>query len=141
MSGIGSLLGIIKDNNINNVKIFSDDIRLLLDTKNPIETFDAIKIICPDPWPKERHHKRRLINNSFLELLHRSMKQKANLYISTDWENYADSINETLHKSSLFDESKSIFLEKKRLTKFEERGQNEGRDIFEFNFQKGNHPS
>ena len=141
MSGIGSLLRIIKDNNINNVKIFSDDIRLLLDTKNPIETFDAIKIICPDPWPKERHHKRRLINNSFLELLHRSMKQKANLYISTDWENYADSINETLHKSSLFDESKSIFLEKKGLTKFEERGQNEGRDIFEFNFQKGNHPS
>ena len=69
------------------------------------------------------------------------MKQKANLYISTDWENYADSINETLHKSSLFDESKSIFLEKKGLTKFEERGQNEGRDIFKFNFQKGNHPS
>ncbi len=141
MSGIGSLLRIIKDNNINNVKIFSDDIRLLLDTKDPIETFDAIKIICPDPWPKERHHKRRLINNSFLELLHRSMKQKANLYISTDWENYADSINETLDKSSLFDESKSIFLEKKRLTKFEERGQNEGRDIFEFNYQKGSHPS
>ena len=83
LSGIGTLIGLIKDNNIMNIKIFPDDIRILLDKNENMEVFDAVKIICPDPWPKERHHKRRLINKSFLELLHKSMKSKANLYIST----------------------------------------------------------
>ena len=137
MSGIGTLLGNIKENNINNIKIFPDDIRILLD-KNSIEIFDAIKIICPDPWPKERHHKRRLINNDFLRMLNASMKSKAHLYISTDWENYADSITEVLNKSEVFRPSTKKFLEKEHLSKFEKRGEDQGRQIFEFNYQKIN---
>ena len=66
MSGIGTLVSSIKENNINNIKIFSDDIRLLLD-QSPKKVFDSVIIICPDPWPKEKHHKRRLINKSFLD--------------------------------------------------------------------------
>jgi len=137
MSGIGTLLGNIKESNINNVRIFPDDIRILLD-KNSIEIFDAIKIICPDPWPKERHHKRRLINNDFLKMLNASMKSKAHLYISTDWENYADSITEVLNKSEVFRPSTKKFLEKEHLSKFEKRGEDQGRQIFEFNYQKIN---
>ena len=137
MSGIGTLLGNIKESNINNVRIFPDDIRILLD-KNSIEIFDAIKIICPDPWPKERHHKRRLINNDFLRMLNASMKSKAHLYISTDWENYADSITEALNNNEVFRPSTKKFLEKEHLSKFEKRGEDQGRQIFEFNYQKIN---
>ena len=137
MSGIGTLLGNIKESNINNVRIFPDDIRILLD-KNSIEIFDAIKIICPDPWPKERHHKRRLINNDFLRMLNNSMKTNAYLYISTDWENYAESIAEILNNSEFFKSSTKKFLEKKRLSKFEKRGEEQGRQIFNFNYQKIN---
>ena len=137
MSGIGTLLGNIKESNINNVRIFPDDIRILLD-KNSIEIFDAIKIICPDPWPKERHHKRRLINNDFLRMLNNSMKMNAYLYISTDWENYAESIAEILNNSEFFKSSTKKFLEKKRLSKFEKRGEEQGRQIFNFNYQKIN---
>lgn len=137
MSGIGTLLGNIKESNINNVRIFPDDIRILLD-KNSIEIFDAIKIICPDPWPKERHHKRRLINNDFLRMLNNSMKTNAYLYISTDWENYAESIAEILNNSEFFKSSTKKFLEKKRLSKFEKRGEDHGRHIFKFNYQKIN---
>ena len=137
MSGIGTLLGNIKESNINNVRIFPDDIRILLD-KNSIEIFDAIKIICPDPWPKERHHKRRLINNDFLRMLNNSMKMNAYLYISTDWENYAESIDEILNNSEFFKSSTKKFLEKKRLSKFEKRGEEQGRQIFNFNYQKIN---
>ena len=137
MSGIGTLLGNIKESNINNVRIFPDDIRILLD-KNSIEIFDAIKIICPDPWPKERHHKRRLINNDFLRMLNASMKSKAHLYISTDWENYADSITEVLNNNEVFRPSTKKFLEKEHLSKFEKRGEDQGRQIFEFNYQKIN---
>ena len=137
MSGIGTLLGNIKESNINNIRIFPDDIRILLD-KNSIEIFDAIKIICPDPWPKERHHKRRLINNDFLRMLNASMKSKAHLYISTDWENYADSITEALNNNEVFRPSTKKFLEKEHLSKFEKRGEVQGRQIFEFNYQKIN---
>tara|TARA_B100001250_G_scaffold406423_1_gene425461 strand:- start:11095 stop:11745 length:651 start_codon:yes stop_codon:yes gene_type:complete len=136
LSGIGTLIGLIKDNNIMNIRIFSDDIRILLDRNKNIRVFDAVKIICPDPWPKERHHKRRLINKSFLELLHSSMKSDANLYISTDWENYADQIGEGLNTSKFFKKSDTFFAQKNRLTKFEQRGVNEGRRVFEFNFKK-----
>ena len=138
MSGIGTLIGNIQKEKIINIKIFPDDIRILLDESKDKQIFDAVKIICPDPWPKERHHKRRLINADFLKLLHNSIKTKGNLYISTDWENYAESIKETLDQSTYFESSNDFFLKKESLTKFEQRGKDEGREIFEFNFQKKN---
>jgi tRNA (guanine-N7-)-methyltransferase len=136
MSGIGALIGAIKEKNINNIKIFPDDIRILLDNFEGEGILDAVKILCPDPWPKERHHKRRLINNDFLRLINRPMKDQATIYISTDWENYAESIKAILNASSYFEPSKNFFLKKEYLTKFELRGQKEGRVIFEFNYQK-----
>ena len=135
MSGIGTLISEIKENNIKNIKIFSDDIRLLLDQENT-EIFDSVQIICPDPWPKDRHHKRRLINKDFLCMIHGFIKDRGNLYISTDWENYAESIQDLLGSINLFKESKKMYLEKNRLTKFEKRGENEGREIYIFNYEK-----
>ena len=135
MSGIGTLISKIKENNIKNIKIFSDDIRLLLDQEN-IEIFDSVQIICPDPWPKDRHHKRRLINKDFLSMIHGFIKDKGNLYISTDWENYAESIQNLFGSINIFKESNKMYLEKNRLTKFEKRGENEGREIYIFNYEK-----
>ena len=135
MSGIGTLVSSIKENNINNIKIFSDDIRLLLD-QSPKKVFDSVIIICPDPWPKEKHHKRRLINKSFLEMVHDFMKDDSNIYISTDWENYAESISESFEKNKLFKPSSNKSFQKESLSKFERRGKDEGRDLFEFNYKK-----
>ena len=135
MSGIGTLVSGIKENNINNVKIFSDDIRLLLD-QSPKKIFDSVIIICPDPWPKEKHHKRRLINESFLKMIHDFMKDDSNVYISTDWENYAESISELFVKNKLFKPSLNKSFQKDSLSKFERRGKNEGRELFEFNYKK-----
>lgn len=135
MSGIGTLLSSIKENNINNIKIFSDDIRLLLD-QSPKKVFDSVIIICPDPWPKEKHHKRRLINKSFLEMVHDFMKDDSNIYISTDWENYAESISELFVKNKLFKPSSNKSFQKDFLSKFERRGKDEGRELFEFNYKK-----
>lgn len=135
MSGIGTLVSSIKENNINNIKIFSDDIRLLLD-QSPKKVFDSVIIICPDPWPKEKHHKRRLINKSFLEMVHDFMKDDSNIYISTDWENYAESISELFVKNKLFKLSSNKSFQKDSLSKFERRGKDEGRELFEFNYKK-----
>ena len=135
MSGIGTLISSIKENNINNIKIFSDDIRLLLDQSRK-KVFDSVIIICPDPWPKEKHHKRRLINKSFLEMVHDFMKDDSNIYISTDWENYAESISELFVKNKLFKPSSNKSFQKDSLSKFERRGKDEGRELFEFNYKK-----
>ena len=135
MSGIGTLVSSIKENNINNIKIFSDDIRLLLD-QSPKKVFDSVIIICPDPWPKEKHHKRRLINKSFLKMVHDFMKDDSNVYISTDWENYAESISESFKKNKLFKPSSNKSFQKESLSKFERRGKDEGRELFEFNYKK-----
>ena len=135
MSGIGTLVSSIKENNINNIKIFSDDIRLLLDQSRK-KVFDSVIIICPDPWPKEKHHKRRLINKSFLETVHDFMKDDSNIYISTDWENYAESISELFVKNKLFKPSSNKSFQKDSLSKFERRGKDEGRELFEFNYKK-----
>ena len=135
MSGIGTLISSIKENNIKNIKIFSDDIRLLLD-QSPKKVFDSVIIICPDPWPKEKHHKRRLINKSFLEMVHDFMKEDSNIYISTDWENYAESISELFVKNKLFKPSSNKSFQKDSLSKFERRGKDEGRELFEFNYKK-----
>ena len=135
MSGIGTLVSSIKENNISNIKIFSDDIRLLLD-QSPKKVFDSVIIICPDPWPKEKHHKRRLINKSFLEMVHDFMKDDSNIYISTDWENYAESISELFVKNKLFKPSSNKSFQKDSLSKFERRGKDEGRELFEFNYKK-----
>ena len=135
MSGIGTLVSSIKENNISNIKIFSDDIRLLLD-QSPKKVFDSVIIICPDPWPKEKHHKRRLINKSFLKMVHDFMNDDSNLYISTDWENYAESISELFVKNKLFKPSSNKSFQKDFLSKFERRGKDEGRDLFEFNYEK-----
>ena len=135
MSGIGTLISSIKENNIKNIKIFSDDIRLLLD-QSPKKVFDSVIIICPDPWPKEKHHKRRLINKSFLEMVHDFMKDDSNIYISTDWENYAESISELFVKNKLFKPSSNKSFQKNSLSKFERRGKDEDRELFEFNYKK-----
>ena len=135
MSGIGTLVSSIKENKINNIKIFSDDIRILLD-QSPKIVFDSVIIICPDPWPKEKHHKRRLINKSFLDIVHDFMKDDSNIYISTDWENYAESISELFVKNKLFKPSSNKSFQKDSLSKFERRGKDEGRELFEFNYKK-----
>ena len=135
MSGIGSLLSHINENKVKNIRIFSDDIRILLDQKYE-ETFNLINILCPDPWPKERHHKRRLINDEFLNMVQGFIKIDGHIFISTDWENYAESIEKTLNRSSIFLPSDDCVLKKNGLTKFEQRGVDQGRSIFEFNYIK-----
>ena len=93
-------------------------------------------IICPDPWPKEKHHKRRLINKSFLKMVYDFMKDDSNVYISTDWENYAENISESFKKNKLFKPSSNKSFQKESLSKFERRGKDEGRELFEFNYKK-----
>ena len=135
LAGIGYLIGEIQERNINNIRIHKGDIRLLIeDIKEPV--FDNVLIICPDPWPKARHHKRRLIQSDFLELIHPTIKLNGELFISTDWENYAESIEDVIALSDGYKELQNSKYENSDLTKFQQRAKKEGRDIYTFNLKK-----
>ena len=134
-SGIGSLIGAINQKKLSNIKIFQNDVRDLFDSE-PEEIFDLIIIICPDPWPKEKHHKRRLINKEFLQMIFNFMKENSYLHISTDWQNYAESIEEDLRVFKKFSKTKDRIIIRKELTKFERRGISEERKISVFDFKK-----
>ena len=137
LSGIGSLIGKIKDNNLSNIRIYNNDARVLLDTiKTPI--FDNMLIICPDPWQKARHHKRRLINHSFLELARKSLKANGGLYISTDWKDYAEGILEAINQAEGYIVLETQLFEDLPVTRFQARAIKEDREIFKFNLKKAN---
>jgi len=137
LSGIGSLIGKIKENNLSNIRIYNNDARVLLDTiKTPI--FDNMLIICPDPWQKARHHKRRLINHSFLELARKSLKVNGGLYISTDWKDYAEGILEAINQVEGYIVLETQLFEDLPITRFQARAIKEDREIFKFNLKKAN---
>ncbi len=131
LSGIGSLLNNIAKNSLKNIKIFDQDVRELL-FKLPYKIFDEIYIICPDPWPKARHHKRRLIQHDFLKILAKVLKKNGTAYISTDWENYAESIEEELEKTKDQFSFTQISNEGMPITRFQQRAIKEGRPIYTF---------
>ena len=131
LSGIGSLINNIAKNSLKNIKIFDQDVRELL-FKLPIKIFDEIYIICPDPWPKARHHKRRLIKHDFLKILAKVLKKNGTVYISTDWENYAESIEEELKKTKDQFSFTQISNEGMPITRFQQRAIKEGRSIYTF---------
>ena len=135
LAGIGQVLGAIRDNELTNIRLIIGDIRLFLDEINqPI--FDAVLIICPDPWPKLKHHKRRLINSDFLDLTHKVLKLSGYLFMSTDWENYADSIDESINQNLIFEVLTSSSYEHLKLTKFQQKAIDEGRKIYHFSLKK-----
>ena len=135
LAGIGSLLGEIVDGAIPNIFITSGDIRLLIDDiKEPV--FDDVIVICPDPWPKLKHHKRRMLTNEFFKLIHPTILDGGELFMSTDVEDYAESISEQLDISVGFQRNDSSLYEASSLTKFQRRAMNEGRKIYPFSLKK-----
>ena len=89
LNGIISLLQKIEKHNIKNIRFFQEDVRLLLE-KLPKNSLTNTYILFPDPWPKKRHHKRRLINQETLTMLERVIAPGGRLIIATDWENYLE---------------------------------------------------
>ncbi len=87
--GITKLLSEIESNNLENIRIFNEDARLLLEAM-PDDFLDGIYILFPDPWPKRKHHKRRLINQETIKTLARILKPGGNLRIATDHAGYLE---------------------------------------------------
>ena len=93
--GVGSLIRRIVHDGLTNIRISNHDVTDVLCYQIPANSLDVIYIFFPDPWPKKRHHKRRLVNMEFLNLLKKSLKDNGRVFIATDWQDYAEHILET----------------------------------------------
>lgn len=90
--GIGRLLNTIESKNLLNIKIINHDVVDVLQEQIPNDSLSQIFIFFPDPWPKKKHHKRRLINHDLLKLLKKKLTSNGRLHIATDWKDYAKHI-------------------------------------------------
>ena len=137
--GIANLLSLLKKQPLNNIRIYYGDAVTVLDKCFLDYTLDIILILFPDPWPKTRHHKRRLIQQKFIELLQKKLKPTGILKIITDLEDYAKHIIKVLSKNQNFKaldqlESLPMMYDQCAQTKFGQRGKIKGHQIFELLF-------
>jgi len=132
-SGLGQCLNAINQHKIKNIRLIYRDAVEVFEQFITKQSVEKINILFPDPWPKKRHHKRRLINKGFLALLSKSLKNKGIVNVSTDWEDYAQQIELTFKESNQFKEIKSELRDLK--TKFEKRGIKLGHKIFNYSYQ------
>ncbi|MEV7090594.1 tRNA (guanosine(46)-N7)-methyltransferase TrmB [Streptomyces sp. NPDC093085] len=88
--GQGNLLRLAEENGLTNLRVANGDAIILLREMLPEASLDGLRVFFPDPWPKKRHHKRRLIQPEFLTLAATRLKPGAVLHCATDWEPYAE---------------------------------------------------
>lgn len=139
--GVGKLLQRLEQENLQNVRLICHDAVEVLQQMLPAASLDRMQIFFPDPWPKKRHHKRRLIQPEFVDLLATGICSGGLLHLATDWENYAEHILEVLTDSADFfnTASTSTYLPRpdfRPLTKFERRGERLGHRVRDLIYQR-----
>ncbi len=120
--GIGKLMARIVELGLSNIRIIEGDAHPILKTMIPDNSVDGIHLFFPDPWPKKRHHKRRIVNNEFLKLIHSKIKDGGFIHIATDWVPYAEHIQEVFTPSPLFSGGVVERPEWRPITRFEGQG-------------------
>jgi tRNA (guanine-N7-)-methyltransferase len=120
--GIGKLLSRIDEDKLDNVKVIEDDVHVVLEHMIADHSLDGIHLYFPDPWPKKKHNKRRIVNEGFLKLIHPKLKQGGFIHIATDWVPYAISIQEVFSNSDLFAGGVIQKPEWRPVTRFEDQG-------------------
>jgi len=137
--GIGRLLWEIEKRNLSNIRIIEYDAVSVLQKMIPNGSLDAVHIFFPDPWPKKKHRKRRLIQRPFTNLLADGLKQNGYIYMVTDWEDYAFHALEELSATLGLKNAYDGFSPPKNWrpgTKFEQKGLAKDHVIRELYFTK-----
>lgn len=120
--GIGKLLSAIEENGISNIRVMDEDAHLILQNMVPDSSLDGVHLFFPDPWPKTRHHKRRIVNENFIVLVASKLKTGGTVHMATDWVPYAAWMKERFGRSPLFVGGVVDRPDWRPLTRFEGQG-------------------
>ena len=137
--GVGALLRLIEESALTNVRIVQHDAVEVVRNMIAAESLAGIHIFFPDPWPKKRHHKRRLIQPAFVAMLASRLRPAGYLHLATDWEEYAQQMLEVLAAEPLLRNTAAGFAPRpgyRPLTKFEQRGLDLGHGVWDLVFRR-----
>ena len=137
--GVGSLCKLIAEKGLSNQRIIQHDAVEVLRDMIPEQSLDGAHIFFPDPWPKARHHKRRLIQPPLVALLASRLKTGGYLHCATDWENYAEQMLDVLAAEPSLQNTADGYAPRpdyRPLTKFEQRGLRLGHGVWDLVFRR-----
>lgn len=133
--GIGDLLASIAERGLGNIRVVDADVRLALEAI-PEARLSGARTFFPDPWPKKRHHRRRLITAPFAEVLATRVALGGFWHIATDWPDYALAIEDAIASTSLWQGGVIARPESRPLTRYERRGLAAGRAPIDLWFER-----
>ncbi|HXZ97130.1 MAG TPA: tRNA (guanosine(46)-N7)-methyltransferase TrmB [Burkholderiales bacterium] len=137
--GVGSLLNKIEAAGLSNIRVIQHDAADVVRNMIPPFSLAGIHIFFPDPWPKKRHHKRRLVQPEFVSLLCERLKTGGYLHVATDWKDYAEYILSVLRNEPRLANTAQDYAQRpeyRPLTKFEQRGLKLGHPVWDLMFRK-----
>ena len=138
--GIGALLLGAEREGLTNIQVLEGDAEQAFATMFAEASVDEVRIFFPDPWPKKRHHKRRLVQPAFINLLARILKPEGRLLLATDWVPYAEWMLEVCAAEPLLqnlaDTGYSQRADERIVTRFEARGTKLGHEVRDLAFQR-----
>lgn len=137
--GVGSLLRRIEAAGLSNLRVIHHDAVDVVAHMIGAGSLAGIHVFFPDPWPKKRHHKRRLLQPGFVHALAERLQPGGYLHVATDWEDYAQQVLATLEAEALFANTAAGFAARpayRPLTKFEARGMKLGHGVWDLVFRR-----
>ena len=139
--GVGHLMLLLEKNKSTNVRIYHHDAIEILEQKIPDHSLSGVHLFFPDPWQKRKHHKRRIVRPSFIDLLNKKLQSNGYFHTATDWEHYAKEMLKTLSSTDkLINTSANTDYSPRPkyrpLTKFENRGLRLGHGVWDLIFKK-----
>lgn len=138
-AGLGQLMLRAEQLGVENLRLLHGDAVVLLTEHVAAESLSAVRIFFPDPWPKKRHHKRRLVQPPFVKLVASRMAPGATLHLATDWEDYAEQMLEVCSAEPTLRNTFDGWAPRpgfRPVTKFEQRAREEGRESRDLIFEK-----
>ena len=136
---MGSLLKLIDARGLSNLRLIQHDAVEVLREMIAPGSLDGAHIFFPDPWPKKRHHKRRLVQTDFIALLASRLKPGGYLHLATDWEEYAEQMLAVLSAEPQLENTADGYAPRpgyRPQTKFETRGLKLGHGVWDIVFRK-----
>ena len=130
--GVGRLMNALAEDGLTNVRVLRADAAEVVRERIPEAALDRVLVFFPDPWPKKRHHKRRLIQPAFLDALARVLVPDGQLHLATDWMDYAAHMHTVLDAHPAFEHTGADETERppyRPATHFEQRGTHKGHDV------------
>ena len=134
--GIGKLLLRVEEGELKNIRAIEGDAFEIFEAMIEDSSLDGVHLFFPDPWPKARHFKRRIVNQEFIAAVATKLKPNAFLHIATDWQPYAEWIAEEVTKQAFFTGGVIDRPDWRPQTRFEDQGINKEHPVTDFRFIK-----